>query len=465
MSHTGRTRVVLALAGLAVAGIALAWWLAPRPQQPPPGGPDFGNPAGGFVLDLATDRLPDAVTLDGRSVTRFGLGITSIGIDGGRAILSLEEDGPRFNDYGDAPAARAPVTLPVTLRKSDAWYDRSEGTLYEVVADDGRFANRLRLLRTPDPGVTHTLIVRTMPEPEYAVGPERILELRDASRAFARGGPVPEKFDFYTLIRSEYDAGEGNRRWRFQEVRVRGPLAAGGELHIDRNYIHFSPTGKVGGGTAAYNPPVQVTFRELGPDPAGKGRRAFALEPAVIEGRSYVLVLAADHHGPHRLVVKQDGAVRQLLPLVPYDPEYPAPTPAMLATLPEAERAAVVRLRDRYGKNARFYANDGHVWYAVLLDADDDALPDLRELKGLRLLQAWGERMTDEGLRTLGALTQLQELTVHAGRATDAGLVHLETLQGLDHINVYPKPVSKEVIDALRAKLPKLRPWPRTPAP
>ena len=119
-----------------------------------------------------------------------------------------------------------------------------------------------------------------------------------------------------------------------KQVHVRGSLATGGELDLNPNLLGFSATGSVGESTLMGWTPIPVTFRELGPDPAGKGRRAFEIvgptgDTQIAGGRtaahSYVLVLAPDKFGPHRLVVKDGGAVRQLLPLVPYDPEYPAP--------------------------------------------------------------------------------------------------------------------------------------------
>ena len=65
-------------------------------------------------------------------------------------------------------------------------------------------------------------------------------------------------------------------------------------------------------------------------------------------------------------------------------------------------------------------------------------------------------RSPDDGLKSLGNLTNLKRLTVANTAVSDEGLKSLENLRRLEYLDVYGTQVSKQGAATLKEKLPSL---------
>jgi hypothetical protein len=112
---------------------------------------------------------------------------------------------------------------------------------------------------------------------------------------------------------------------------------------------------------------------------------------------------------------------------------------------------------------------------------NDDALAAIAKLPNLEDLNLWHTRVTDDGIALLvdsklkrlnldditgigdGATEHLAKITslefLHLGKTgvTDEGLEKLKTLVNLTEINLNNTALTKKAVDALQAKLPKLK--------
>lgn len=430
------------LLGLLAALAALT--VAVRPPAAPPAPPPTP------VLELRTDHLPDPVALGGAAVTRFVLRLTD-----DRGTLTVEEDELTFNAFGDATrtGGKAPATLPVELRKADTHDGGFLETVQDVVCADKRFAGRLRLVRSPEPAAAHRLVVRASADQHWSL-PTRVLEVRNpAVSADALGRAAqPDRFRFHGLIRNTYSDRSGAPLGTsvLQEVTVGGSLADGGELHLDPNGIHFSATGRVGGGTLVARESVRVGFRSLGPDPTGKGRRVFSLvgptgDPLSVEysrdeggPRTFALVLAPTEPGPHRLVVSSGGRVRQLVVLRDVDRDGRLYRVEQRLVLPRAERTALEWLIAECGPKLTYMVHDRHVWALTDLTGDvsklDPLLPAFPKLAHVTFSDS---TMPPEGLASLRRLPELRSIRFE-GRLPDAAVKSFAAAPGLHMMQLYP---------------------------
>lgn len=304
---TRRVLVVVASQAL-VAGIGpAAWWLGRRLPRPAdgPGEPPIPPAVGLATLYLAT---PVELTVAGETVwvSRFVL-------DRDRGLLTLERDELEFNDYGDATRTGGP--RPLALRVDLRWKERNR---WEV-APATPVHPRLRFVEPADLGNPPRLILfERRGDHDY---PRRILDLRDPNVVpdQLRDRPVPDRFSF-TGLEPRPSRGRG-----LYLIKLSGSPAAGGRLEHDPNHIHFHPDGSVGGSTLMAGRPVPIAFRPLGPDPAGRGRRAFELVVGDAAGKgppaphAHILVLGPTDRSEHRLVVKSGGQVMDTLSLRSWD--------------------------------------------------------------------------------------------------------------------------------------------------
>jgi hypothetical protein len=246
--------------------------------------------------ELSSVHLADPVEmmLDGETihVSRFVLHPAN-------HSLMLEQDELTFNDYGDATRVGGKQPLQLAERYArEPFNDSFVVTASEQLSPRPVFALEKNAMNTARLFVAH-----------------RILDLRGSEGIPDEIGDRPQgdSFSFRSLIR---------RDARLYGIGVSGSLLAGGILGIDPN-VH-------GSGTLLVRLPAEVTFKPLGPDPLERGRRAFEVLPKEIpepENRErrlgklgvqpgeWILVLGPTELSEHRLVFKEDGAVRQVLRL------------------------------------------------------------------------------------------------------------------------------------------------------
>ncbi len=87
----------------------------------------------------------------------------------------------------------------------------------------------------------------------------------------------------------------------------------------------------------------------------------------------------------------------------------------------------------------------------------DKGLAELGKLRQLQSLNLSDTRVTDKGLAVLAGHTELRELYLLDTGITDAAIEHLQTLQGLQFMNLYGSELSPEGFARLRAALPNCR--------
>jgi len=75
-------------------------------------------------------------------------------------------------------------------------------------------------------------------------------------------------------------------------------------------------------------------------------------------------------------------------------------------------------------------------------------------LSGLRYLELCQTKVTDEGLKELAALTELQRLGLNSTAVTGAGLKHLVPLKKLQLLNLSDTKVTETDVAALKKALP-----------
>lgn len=210
--------------------------------------------------------------------------------------------------------------------------------------------------------------------------PEQILELRGPSIVPDEIGdePQPDRFAFGALGPHESNGGP-----RLCQFGVSGSLALGGQLSIDRNACSFSPDGRVSGSTCMYFPPTEVTFKPLGADPTNRGRRAFELVPSnpaapqTPKDGPFILVLGPTELSEHRLVIKRDGRVRQVLSLRNTDRDNHLYQLRKLDGVPADERQAFRELGRAGNYRAVVEANNGHVVALYWLEGSPTKLAPL----------------------------------------------------------------------------------------
>lgn len=88
--------------------------------------------------------------------------------------------------------------------------------------------------------------------------------------------------------------------------------------------------------------------------------------------------------------------------------------------------------------------------------ADDSTTAIVGKIKSLERLTLSGE-VTDEGLKHLGSLTNLRELSISTRGVRGYGLTYLSDLKALRTLRIYVTPENQHYVDSLRAKLPDCR--------
>jgi hypothetical protein len=391
-------------------------------------------PAGGLEVHLRSDPLPMPLTIPGDPHSRQ---ITSVEIEGripgdeGKGTVVLDERAMKLNAFGDATPQgdKKPLPRAVTFRKVPAgsFPTGPERQVFEIVFEDGSLARLLYLVLSRSDGYFHSLLVfppgkagaeKIVPPSEV---PVRVLELdgRPVRPDPIGDGKLRPEVRFRTLYLVDRQP---------KQCTIEGNLNGAGHLTLDPNWLMLDLLGKVRGSTllACFPAPVQIKQAD-DPDPAKKGRRLYHLVPekgAPLSRHQFSLVLSPNEAGPHRLLVQEAGAIRQVIPVIDSGREEHLQMAPQLATVSDQEKKAVVRLRQILGYRFTFRVDRGalrhlHITTPIDADAIDEALPGLRNLEELYFE---GGQLRAVGLPNLKHVTALKGLSFQGSRIDDAGL-------------------------------------------
>ncbi len=287
--------------------------------------------------------------------------------------------------------------------------------------------------------------------------------------------PLGSKINFSTI---HYAEGKNIPR----EIVVRGTLDGSGFLTLNGNSLMLSPDGRIIGTTQVYYSPIPIKIKSVGTaDPDGKGRKVFDI---IIENnkskRTYSIALARTEAGRHDLIIREDGKVLGMYPMV--DPErrnHQDLAPA-LAEAPQEEQQAIAELRKVIGYSFRFYVEGKKVTYLDFLEAEDigrfDAalrslknlselrfdrgrfgpggLKNLRQMPALKVLRFHRSDIDDESLACLKDLTQLERLDFWNSRGiTDKGVANLQDLKNLKMLDLG---IESETLTGIEPKEPRI---------
>ncbi|MCH8851296.1 MAG: hypothetical protein IID41_01435 [Planctomycetes bacterium] len=99
--------------------------------------------------------------------------------------------------------------------------------------------------------------------------------------------------------------------------------------------------------------------------------------------------------------------------------------------------------------------DDGKARVAILKkpkDMTDEMMRHLAGLDELQILHLTKAAITDAGLEHVAGLSKLDQLVLKGTGITDAGLVHLERLANLETLDLTGTRVSEDAVEALREK-------------
>jgi hypothetical protein len=432
---------------------ALATRSAARVAAPNRPGP------GAQTIHLRTDPLPAGMVIPGDPVKRA---VTSFEIHGelppdgdGQGSITLDESGLSFNEFGDATKVDVKTALPIPvvyrrirlekpMESPNSSRSRppqlrlqpgEERRLYELVFADGSLPRQLQLVINGATGGPHRLLISRSPIPPQAGSRDTlatIMELHGRPVVQDPLGDAPLRSPLH--LATLYWAPPG----RLCRLTVRGIPDGPATLELDRNHLGFDVFGDVMRSTLVDYGSVKATLKRFEtPDPAGKGRQLFEVMPIdrKLEER-YFVVVSPTERGPHRLLIRQGEALRQLLAL--HDPErrYHLEMQPQLEQTARQERQAIADLRRAIGYRFRFHVEAGAVvGLSVYGGNSAERLdPMLKQLRHLRHLTFSGVPLGSSGLASLRHLTGLEQLSFSDAPIQDAGLASirdLPQLQGL----------------------------------
>jgi Leucine rich repeat len=128
---------------------------------------------------------------------------------------------------------------------------------------------------------------------------------------------------------------------------------------------------------------------------------------------------------------------------------------------PRGPRWLRTMLGDEYFRTVRFVSfeyerSSGKVSRNLNVEACDELLKKISGLPGLKTLRMKKSQATDEGLRHIGKMSELEELYIRDARCvTDAGVSHLSRLTNLKHVSISRSTLTNDSL-VLLSSLPRL---------
>lgn len=395
------------------------------------------------VLRLRTAGLPTPLVIAEDPRKRP---ITSLEIQGelrgegdGRGTIALDESKLVFNEFGDATTVRAKAagSSQVVFRQVKQGEKSEKRRLYEIVFTDGSFPKRMYLVLSAGATGPHRLLIRASNGriQNREMFPAHILNLQGLPDI---NEPLPDTPLRYPFDLTTLSSAHGRSDGRLRRLAVRGSPNDAVHLDLDPNYLFFDVFGEVESTTLVGYEPIKATLNRVDiPDPAKNGRLLFEVKmDATDKKTNYFLVLSPTESGAHRLLIKEGGVLRHVLPLHSAARRYHLTMQAQLAETSVSEQQSIGDLRHAIGYCFRFKVESGAIVELHVQSRDDADHIDtaLKHLKNLRRLSFNGSRLNAVGLPSLRNLAKLEQLYFSGAHIDDAGLAsvkHLTQLRGL----------------------------------
>ncbi|QDT73390.1 hypothetical protein I41_25790 [Lacipirellula limnantheis] len=475
-------------------------------SNPPPGGEGIEK------IELRSYPLATPMTFpgdpSGEKITSFKIKGEARAGEDGSAQLSLNSSPLTFNEFGDVELTevRPPRAITVALIRHSS--ENHEISLFEISSPKLQSPQKALLLLKHDDPQSGQLLIGKMRRSEPGIaGSISLSEI-----ALLRNDRASQKIEV-----SQQKLRDDIVMYSPQNPRVflKGQLGGNGTLMHNENHtgVEWRKCSIMHYATAMAFPHKPLTMEpvELA-DPLNQGRRLFRLAfAAPSELGEVFLVVSPAAAGPHRLIIREAGQTRRVLPLTPEGIEPWAKLQTAFSQLPLSEQNAITRISDASSTNFfhDYIIRSGHVIYISLSHdhANRETLAQLRdlpqlfdlrikysnvppevladalsELKGVTslelhelqytpdLLEAIGKMpkveslwltntpktlLTNESLRRLsGGAPRLQELHLSAFGPADEGFLHLAQLPSLKKLSLNAPQASEEGLKRLRDAMP-----------
>ncbi len=379
--------------------------------------------------------------------------------EGGRGLLVVTDGPMKFNEFGDAtPLDGAsiqehPVSLvDVTPKVSDE--SRANPLINRRIFKldfDEAFCDRDLFLNVPkDRNNPIRLLICNVGKP----------------KSFKQVGPSIESMFRLTQIKKQSDAPEDEPTrnivsfststvklgGRFVPgLEIRANLGGTGSILLDKNRHGIHDFGDGGFQTHLGFFPISTRFIENSiSDPKKMGRRLFELTgqhrplPKLTEAWEtveieYSIVVAAKSSGDHRLVVKRDGKISNVISL--QDTGWRRYVHDLERIENERTKSALRKLRRLYGNECYVGVVGGDIRLLRLGPKfSDEAIKDAAELSELTelILIEGGPEFIGTSFEELGKLKKLESLTIRNSLASDRLLEVVGDLPRLRELSIVP---------------------------
>lgn len=412
------------------------------------GGDDSLRPPGNIeVVQLQTDGLPTPLSIVGDPLNRL---ITSVDIRGeilgaeGEGTFTFDESKISFDEFGDVTTAPPKVSksMQVTFKSRKQSDKKEKRRLYEIVFADGSFVDRMQLVLSDGTVETHSLVIRGGEQPNIdkqsdGVHLVQVLDLHGLPeiKQLLPDAPFRTKLNLTTLSSPQNPKERG-----LQRLSLRGALTDTVYLDIDPNHLGFNAFGDVVFQTLIGNTAIAATLKRVdSPDHTMKGRTLYEIVTNGKEQSKYFLVLSQTEAGPHRMIIRKDGQIQNVLSMHDRERRDHLAMQAQLDEISVPEQQAVADLRKSIGYGFRIKIESQCVVELSVHSGDDaDCIdPALRDLKNLRSLSLRGSRLRSTGLANVRCLTNLEKLQFSGAHIEDQGLASIKDLTQLRRLWFY----------------------------
>ena len=410
----------------------------------------------------------------------------------GQLILNTQQI--VLNAFGDVTGMEDlkphlhPVTLvPVKVSPKDNWQQprKQNRSLYRLDFDEP-FCQRQLFLNAPDDSSKDTKLL--ICKGKHQIGKavvEPPIELM--YRLHSEKKKTATTDDEKTLETSRFSSNLVRLAGKWvASIAVTMNLNGNSNISVDPNGVWISDFGDSGGQTNMGSSGINVDFVDQKlPDPLGLGRRLFLLkqkkwnltpllkQPSV----EYLMVVAAKSSGSHRLIVKKNQRITDVIPM--FETGWQAHN-RDINRVKKKHRLALNELRllcgNRYNAGV---GNDGSVLsLGLFTDLSQDVLDlictfdemtgfyfrgadkvlteqgwsRLSQLKQLKSLEFVGPVGDDNLLKAIGSLRELNKLGLYgtSGSITDAGVAHLANCTKLKRLTLSGSGISDVSLQAFK---------------
>lgn len=363
-----------------------------------------------------------------------------------QANLSVNGDGTgtirfcrsqfKFNDFGDSleqEDSRYQVEDVVLRSVTEQEINKFEvfpgnpasrvsgSRVFEVVCPEGTIAKKICLVIGELEGTHRLLVYENGAQQKQLV--RRLKLTGTAIGKSVKSRPLRSPIRLSTLSSLHANAGS------LHTLSFAGSLDFPVYIRPDPNHLSFDAFGNVTMSTAMGFEQTKAIAKPLSiEDPTGAERTVYELiSKTGSEGHKYFLVLSPNEAGDHRVIIKEQGVVLDVLSLRNDDYWGQVSLEPMLLECSPAERQAIDDLRDLIGYHFRFIVEDGCI---KELDVDFNVQAEkidttLGKLIHLRSLSFTGIELGSDGLRSLPLLTELENLRFTRALIGEAGLACL----------------------------------------